>query len=153
MLMFIRHNTDKIVICIVVLIFLVAVGYQPAYRLNSKMPSGFFPDDNHSARSSVDSKIAWAYWETAQMDIQWKWGYAHSLPADPPEEFRIDAPALGPAGSDPAVRLMYWRRLQQVWPLADTWKKEYGWRLDWLSHPLAAIVGWIKNTAERTFGY
>jgi hypothetical protein len=151
--MFIRHNSDKVLIGIVVLIFFVAVGYQPEYRLNSKMPSEFFREDRHSPNSFADRKIAWAYWETAEMDIQWKWGYARPLPADPPPEFRIDAAALGPAASNPALRLMYWRRLQEVWPLPDTWKKEYGWRLDWLSHPLTSIAEWIKNTGERMFSY
>lgn len=151
--MFIRHNTDKVLIAIVALIFFVAIGYQPEYRLSAKMPPGFFREDARSSRSAAEQKIAWAYWETAQMNIQWKWGYAHSLPADPPPEFRIDAAALGPAAADPALRFMYWRRLQQVWPLSDTWKKEYTWRLDWLNHPLTSIAESIKNTAQRIFSH
>ena len=48
---------------------------------------------------TLEQRIAWAYWESAQMDIQWKYPHGHPLPADPPAEFRIDAYSRSGCGS------------------------------------------------------
>src|SRR5215467_8556708 len=127
--MFFRHSSHKLLIPLVAVFILFVLSYRPKYQLRSEMPSEFFPERAATTQNSVDQKIAWAYWETAQMDVQWKYGHGHPLPTDPPAEFRISATALGPAASDPAIRILYWRRLQQVWVFPETWNKVY--ELDW----------------------
>jgi hypothetical protein len=102
------------------------------YHLRTEMPAAFFQVDTNSKRPSLDERIAWAYWETAVMEVQWKYGYYHPLPPDPPAEFRIDATALGPDAADPATRMLYWHRLQRIWYLSETWQRDSGWEFGWL---------------------
>src|SRR5713101_4314668 len=135
--MFVRRHTDKLLIPIGLGILLILLSYHPKHHLRAEMPPGFFHEETRS-KKSPDEKIAWAYWESAQMDIQWKYPYSHPLPADPPPEFRIDAAALGPMATDPAVRLLYWHRLQQAWFLPESWNSDYGWSLDWTGSPIQA---------------
>src|SRR5436190_15122053 len=143
--MFFRHNTDKLFIPFIIVIVLLVLSYRPKYHLRSEMPEAFFVQENASARPSAEQRIAWAYWENAQMDIQWKYAHGRPLPLDPPADFQVSAKALGPDASDPARRLLYWHRLQQLWNLPETWKKEYEFDWSWLSGPAAAIVYWIRR--------
>ena len=149
--MFVRNHTDKLLIPIAALILLVVISYRPKYHLQSEMPSGFFHQEQKSSKPSLDQKIAWAYWENAQMNIQWRYVYGHPLPVDPPPEFQVDAKALGPAASDPGTRMMYWHRLEQVWPLPETWAKDYEWDFGWLGDPAVSGAQWIKGEFERLF--
>src|SRR3989442_15514656 len=103
--MFYRRHSDKLIIPIIIIVVLIASSYRAKYHLQTQMPAGFFNENN--SRNPTDEKIAWAYWETALMEVQWKYGYSHPLPADPPPEFQIDGRALGPAASDPATRTLY----------------------------------------------
>ena len=148
--MFFRHNSHKLVIPLAVIIFLLVVSYQPKYHLRANMPEGFFPQEAHTSKPSLDEKIAWAYWENAQMDIQWKYSHGHPLPQDPPADFQISAKALGPTASDQATRMLYWHRLQQVWSLPETWDKVYEFDWKWMSDPFAGIGEWFK---DRTSTY
>jgi hypothetical protein len=143
--MFFRHNTDKLFIPFVVVIVLLVLSYRPKYRLRSEMPAAFFLQENASPKPSLEQKIAWAYWENAQMDIQWKYSHGHALPLEPPVEFQVSAKALGPDASDPATRLLYWHRLQQLWPLPETWKKEYEFDWSWMHDPAATVGDWIRG--------
>jgi hypothetical protein len=143
--MFFRHNTDKLFIPFVVVIVLLVLSYRPKYRLRSEMPAAFFLQENASAKPSLEQKIAWAYWENAQMDIQWKYSHGRALPLEPPAEFQVSAKALGPGASDPATRLLYWHRLQQLWNLPETWKKEYEFDWSWMHDPAATVGDWIRG--------
>jgi hypothetical protein len=149
--MFITRRTDKLIIPFILVIALFASSYRAKYHLRTEMPSGFFERENKSQKPSLEQKIAWAYWESAVMDVQWKYPYSHSLPTDPPAEFRVDASALGPKASDPATRDLYWRQLQRVWNEPDTWKKDYGWDFSWVSDPVASGGDWLRNTADHVF--
>jgi len=150
--MFYRHSTDKLIYPIIGLVILFFVSYRPAYRLRPDMPQAFFPArEPCGPKRSVQQKIACAYWDSAQMNIQWKHPYEHSLPVDAPPEFSIDAPALGPAASAPETRQLYWHRLQQVWYLPETWKKQYEFSLGWASDPLNAGGQWLKDSLSRMF--
>lgn len=116
------------------------------------MPPEFLPTTataQSAAKRSVDQKIAWAYWESAQMDIQWKYPHGKTLPVDPPAEFRIDARALGVDAADPAMRQLYWRRLQQVWYMPETWEKQYEWDWSWAGDPFTSGGQWLKEQMER----
>ena len=149
--MFFRHHSDKILIPIIFGVALFATSYRGRYHLKTEMPAAFFAQDEKSKQPSLEQKIAWAYWDSAQMEIQWRYPYSHPLPPDPPAEFQVNAKALGPAASDPATRLLYWHRLQRVWYSPEIWQKDYGWDFGWLSDPLAAGGTWLKNTADRLF--
>jgi len=147
--MFFRRNTDKLFIPVLAVVVLLFLSYRPKYHLRSEMPTAFFPEQTASGRPSLDEKIAWAYWENALMDIQWKYPHGLTLPIDPPTEFLISAKALGPGATDPATRLLYWGRLQQIWYLPETWKKEYEFDWTWLSSPVDSIGDWIHNHTPR----
>jgi hypothetical protein len=147
--MFFRHSTDKLIIPVIIVIVLLVLSYKPKYHLRAEMPDAFFQQEKGSEKPSVEQKIAWAYWETAQMNIQWKYGHGRPLPVDPPPEFQISAKALGPGASDRATRLLYWRRLQEVWYLPETWKKDYEFDWSWLSDPGAGIGEWFRGHTPR----
>jgi hypothetical protein len=134
--MFFHRQTDVLFIPIILLFLLfVFVGgshREGRYHLRTEMPAAFFQVDTNAKRPSIEERIAWAYWETAVMEIQWKYGYYHPLPSDPPAEFQIDARALGPEAADPATRMLYWHRLQRIWYLSETWQRDSGSEFSWL---------------------
>jgi hypothetical protein len=148
---FYRRRIDKLLIPIMLLVVLIASSYRAKYHLRNEMPGGFFQEETKSKTPALDKKIASAYWERALMEVQWKYGYSHSLPPNPPEEFQINAAALGEVAADPATRMLYWHRLQQIWYSPETWKKEYGWDLTWFRDPLTSGAEWIKGEASRLF--
>ena len=94
----------------------------------------------------IEQKIACAYWDSAQMNIQWKYPHEHPLPVDAPPEFGIDAPALGPAASAPATRDLYWHRLRQVWYVAGDMERNV--RMELGLGQRSAELG--RSVAERT---
>ena len=150
--MFFRHSYDKLIYPFVIIAVLVAISYRPAYRLNPDMPRGFFAGDGPGGpKQSVEQKIACAYWDSAQMNIQWKYPHGHPLPIEAPPEFRIDAPALGPTASAPATREIYWHHLQQIWYAPETWKETYEWTSGWASDPLNSAGEWLKETVGKLF--
>lgn len=152
--MFFRHSYDKLIYPLVLFALLVAVSYRPKYHLRGDMPPDFFPasaSKTTSAQRSLDQRVAWAYWESAQMDIQWKYPHGQTLPSDPPPEFHVDAKALGPAASDPATRQLYWRRLQSVWYARETWQEQYEWDMSWASDPVSSAGHWLQEAGSRLF--
>ena len=151
--MFFRSNSDKLVYPLIVIAVLVIISYRPKYRLRADMPAQFFSDGNASDGRSpgLEKKIAWAYWESAQMNVQWKYPYQHPLPADPPPEFKVDAQALGSSASDAATRTLYWRRLQEIWSLPDAWNKDYEWDWGWVSDPITSAGQWIHDRVDKWF--
>lgn len=153
--MFYRHSFDKLIYPSLAFFILLAVSYHSKYRLRSEMPETFFSDhaDNQNQRrkASLEKRIAWAYWESAQMNIQWEYPHGSTLPADPPPEFRVEASALGPDASDPVLRALYWHRLQEVWPLPEAWKQKYEFSLDWAGDPIVSASQWLKDRVDRWF--
>jgi hypothetical protein len=150
--MFFRHHSDKIILPIIFVIVLFASSYRGKYHLKSDMPAAFFGENLPSKKTSLDEKIARAYWKSAQMNIQWRYPYSSPLPPDPPAIFQVNAPDLEPSASNPATRLLYWQHLQRVWYSPEIWQKDYAWDFSWISDPLAAGGTWLKNTTERSLG-
>ena len=150
--MFYRHHVDKLIFPFLAIVFLLILSYQPNYHLRSTMPVEFYPGavPNEAPIPDKDGRIAWAYWESAQMSVQWKYGHAHPLPSNPPSEFHVDIPILGPAASDPAVRLFYWHRLRLVWNSPSVWQKDYAWNFGWIRDPLDSIGEWIRDSVRRS---
>ncbi len=95
--MFFRSHLDKLVYPVIAVVLLLIVSYRPKYHLRANMPAGFFSETNStpSQRRWLEQRIASAYWESAQMDVQWKYPYSHPLPPDPPPEFKIDFTGTG----------------------------------------------------------
>src|SRR5438874_11506794 len=149
--MFFRHHVDKLIYPVIVLVIVVLICYRPTYHLRAEMPDAFFSQGGNGQASSREQKIAWAYWESAQMDVQWKYPHGRPLPVDPPPEFRIDALALGPAASDPVVRLFYWHRLRDAWYSPEIWKTDYEWNFGWTSDPLGSAGQWLKEVISKLF--
>lgn len=144
--MFFRHSTDKWLLLMVGAVVLTLVSYHATYHLRGDMPPGFFrPTASNLEQRLLEQKIARAYWESAQNDVQWKYPHGHPLPGEPPPEFRISTQALGLTASDPAVRLVYWHRLQEVWYLPEIWKEQYEWDWGWASDPVASTGQWVKD--------
>jgi hypothetical protein len=150
--MFLRHGYDKLIYPLVAFGLLLGVCYRPVYRLRPSMPAGFFSEVSTGkthTRSPAET-IAWAYWESALMDIQFKHPHGHTLPEDPPAEFRVDT-ALGPAASDPVSRQLYWQRLRAVWSEPQIWTQQYEWDFAWASDPLTSGSEWLKDHMDRWF--
>lgn len=146
--MFFRHHSDKLIYPLLLLVLFVILSYRSTYHLSPEMPKDFFPQPV-AQKHSFEEKIAWAYWESAQMDIQWKYPHGHLLPVDAPPEFRIHAQALGPP--DPVTRAYYWRRLQEVWSSPEAWEKKYEWSWAWAGDPLSSAGEWLRDHADRWF--
>jgi hypothetical protein len=146
--MFMRHHTDKLIYPIILLVLVIFISYRPKYRLRPDMPAAFFPVTAAIDKNGIQNRIARGYWESARMDIQWKYAYGHALPADAPPEFRFDAKALGPTACDDATRALYWHRLQQVWSSPEAWKQNYEWDWSWTSDPFTSASEWLHNHAD-----
>jgi len=151
--MFFRHHTDKLIYPLLVVVLLTVVSYRPTYHLRREMPDSFFTSSasDSTPKRALDKKIASAYWESAQRNIQWRYPHGHPLPPDAPAEFNVDVRALAGNASDPTTRALYWHRLQQVWPLPEAWNKRYEWDWSWVSDPLASSSQWMKDTWQRWF--
>ncbi|SRR6266496_1430750 len=151
--MFYRRAIDKLFIVIIGLVILVVISYHPKYHLRNDMPPGFFKPTTASedTKHSLEQRVAWAYWESAVMDVQWKYTRGRPLPPEPAREFHVNAEALGPAASDPGTRQLYWHRLQEVWFQPDTWTSSYEWDWGWASDPLASAGSWLRYQADRLF--
>ena len=147
--MFFRHSTDKLIYPLIAVAALFFVSYRPHYHLRKQMPSAFFQKQEGHERS-LEERVAWAYWESAQMDVQFQYAYGHPLPMDPPPQFHVDAKVLGPAATDPATRKHYWELLQRIWSTPEAWEKSYEWDWSWVSDPVSSAAEWLRNVARET---
>lgn len=146
--MFYRRHVDKLLIPIILGLLFIVASYQGKYHLRSEMPAAFFAENSRSSSSARDKQIAGAYWKVARAEIQWRYGYGQVLPTDPPPQFQIDDRSLG-VTADPSARLLYWRRLQEIWYLPEAWTKDYGWDFTWVADPLTSAASWLKEQTER----
>ncbi len=144
--MYFRHHTDKLIYPIIVLLFLLWISYRPKYHLRPEMPTAF--PVVGGGKNDLQRRIAGAYWQSALTDVQWKYAYGHSLPFDPPLEFRADVKALGPVASDESLRVLYWHRLQQLWTSPEAWTKSYEWDWSWVSDPFTSASEWLHHNAD-----
>jgi hypothetical protein len=165
--MFRRHRSDKLLYPLLIAFILIIISYRTSYRLRPEMPAVFYSESApYSSQPRIDLKrsktpnlpnrelqreIAMAYWRVAQTNVQYKFSYGHPLPGDIPAEFSIAPGALGPNASDPAIRLFYWRRLQEVWFLPEIWNKNHEWDWSWVGDPISSGAQWIKDFVDRWF--
>jgi len=141
-MLFKKQKFDWLLVALLALGLFLYGSYQPRFRLCSAMPADFL--DEPLVRSvqmpGPEARIASAYWSCLANNIQWQYGYGHTLPADPPPAFTT-MEASGLAAEDAATRIRYWRRAQHVWYLPSAWQKDYEWNFDW-------TTDWIQDGGE-----
>jgi hypothetical protein len=137
-----RRKSDWALVAFLTLGFFLYASYQPRFRLRAEMPPEFIdaPLTGSFSRPNGEEKIARAYWSCLVDNIQWKYGYGHTLPVDPPLDFTaVEGPGLTPEGA--ANRARYWRKVQHVWYLPIAWQKNYEWDFNW-------TTDWIQTGGE-----
>jgi hypothetical protein len=120
----------------VLLILAIYRSSSPVVRLRMEPPRAFFDESPRSTtkQNAKEEQLARAYWDIAVRDIETKYGFGSTLPADPPDSFQVAE--KGPAGAaskvDAAARTRYWEKLREVWPRPDSWERTSDWNLDWI---------------------
>ncbi len=142
--MFLRRKLDKLVIPVLAAGIFVYASYRPRFRLRAEMPPEYMELSSQHGSKVAQENLARAYWKCAVTEIQWKYGYGHRLPADPPTDF---TPALGGNRStaDSATRDRYWHRLQQAWYVPSNRTKAYEWDFSWLTGWITAAGDWLSE--------
>ena len=169
-MLFKRQKFDWILVALLALGLFIYASYQPRFRLRPTMPADFIdlqqddlqqdkrPAASFSHQPRQEEKIARAYWNCLVEDIQWKYGYGHILPVNPPPEFTDMDEADPPGQSDPdppqpklsqsqlskeeaANRVRYWRKAQHAWLLPTAWQKDYEWDFSWTTN-------WLSDGAD-----
>jgi len=146
-----RHD----IIALVVLVILVALyaSIRSEFRLRPTMPVEFFDASKVPAeKRAAEKRIAEAYWKCAVTQIQWRYGYAHRLPEEPPPDFLVPAADAGSAAEDSAVRARYWQNLRGVWGLSTVWHQQYEWNTNVLTESLQSAGQWLESLMRRIVG-
>lgn len=134
-----------------IVILAIYLSSSPVLRLRAKPPTGFFdnsPSWNTQRRARGD-QLARAYWDIAVSDIATKYGFRSTLPADPPDSFKVEENARPgtTAKVDPEARARYWEKLREAWPRPESWEQTSDWNLDWirnqLDQGLRAVRDWL----------
>lgn len=149
----VHRKYDVAIIIGIVLVLLSLASFRSEFRLQSEMPKEFF-DSTHVPREKRNSeeKIAKAYWGCAVKEVQWKYGYAHRLPDDPPAEFILSPADVGPIAKDETVRRYYWQKLRSTWNLSSAWKNQ--WELSFFTFRQSLRTGgdWWKELVRSIVG-
>jgi hypothetical protein len=152
--MAVHRRYDIMAIVAIVLCVVAYASLRSEFRLRPRMPVEFFDASQVAAdRRVAEEKIARAYWKCAVTQVQWKYGYAHRLPEEPPDEFAITSEEAGVAARDSAVRARYWQRLRGVWGVSAVWHKEYEWNTISLRESLQSAGDWLGRTMRRITGW
>jgi hypothetical protein len=121
---------------VVLLMLAIYLSSSPVVRLRVKPPDAFFDESPGLTvkQNAREDQLARAYWDIAVQDIETKYGFGTTLPADPPDSFQVAE--KGPPGAaskvDAAARTRYWEKLREVWPRSDSWERTSDWNLDWI---------------------
>lgn len=139
---------------VAIVVFILAyASFRAEFRLHERMPAEFFDASRVPANQRVsEEKIARAYWKCAVTQVQWKYGYAHRLPDDPPDEFQVTTEEAGAAAHDSAVRARYWQKLREVWVISGVWDEQYKWDTIVLRQSLQSAGQWLESTMRRITG-
>ncbi len=152
--MAVHRRYDIIAIVIAVICIAGYASFRSEFRLRRDMPREFF--DGTTVRAQVrapEERVAKAYWNRAVMEVQWKYGYAHRLPEEPPAEFAVTEEEAGSAAYDPALRAHYWQRLRQVWTVSSVWQEKFEWNTISLRQSLQSAGAWLELQMRRIIGY
>ncbi|MCU1297118.1 MAG: hypothetical protein JWO91_1396 [Acidobacteriaceae bacterium] len=152
-IMTVHRKHDVTVIVAFVVCVVIYASFRSELRLRPEMPLEFFNGSRIAPeKRASEEKIAKAYWDCAVKQVQWKYGYAHRLPDEPPPEFLISSHEIGPAANDEAVRQRYWQRLREIWNVPSAWRTRYEWSSvslreslrsggDWWGHLVRSVMG------------
>jgi hypothetical protein len=151
--MLVNRKFDVTAIAVLALGVAAYAAFQPRLRLRPDMPPEFFDAAGVTlAKKAADRKLAEAYWKCAVTEIQWKYGYAHRLPDDPPAEFSLTVSQVGVAANDESSRIRYWQKVRQVWFLPSVWKEDYGLDLSSMKRSFESAGGWLEDRMWRLTG-
>ena len=141
-MLFKKQKFDWIMVALFALGLFLYGSYQPRFRLSSAMPADFVdtPLAGPSQKLGPEAKIASAYWSCLANNIQWQYGYGHTLPSDPPPDFTA-IHISGIASEDTTTRIRYWHKAQHVWYLPTAWQKQYEWNFNW-------TTDWVQDGGE-----
>lgn len=130
---------DKLLVFAVPVALFIYASTRPVTQLSPDMPRSFVDPPRHASATAraAEERAAQAYWDCTVTLIQWKYTYGSPLPEYPPDDFEIGALAGATPKADQESRARYWRRLQKVWNLPDTWISSRGWSTRWLTDPLS----------------
>jgi hypothetical protein len=142
----VRRKYDIAIIIGIVLVLLLLASFRSEFRLQAEIPKEFF-DSTRVPREkrSSEQKIARAYWDCAVKEVQWKYGYAHRLPDDPPAEFLLSPADVGPIAKDETVRRFYWQKLRATWNLSSAWKNQWELSFSTFRQSLRTGGDWWKE--------
>lgn len=148
------HRRLDIVALVALVVCVVAyTSFRSEFRLRARMPVGFFDGSRVPAdERKSEERIASAYWRCAVTQVQWKYGYAHRLPDEPPDEFAVTTEEAGAAANDSVRRIRYWQRLREIWNVPDMWKEQYEWHPIALKDSLQSAGDWLGRLMRRTTG-
>ena len=147
--MAVHRRYDILAIILLILLLLAYASFRSEFRLQAAMPQEFFEASRVPAQSRQgEERIARAYWNCAVTQIQWKYGYAHRLPEEPPAEFVANVRDA----SAPAVRLRYWQKLRDVWTVSAVWHREYEWNTISLNESIQSAGQWMERHMRRIIG-
>ena len=99
-MLFKKQKFDWTMVGLLALGLFLYVSYQPRFRLIFAMPADFVdePLAGPSQKPHPEAKIASAYWSCLANNIQWQYGYGHTLPSDPPPDFTTSIHPAQPRG-------------------------------------------------------
>jgi len=150
----VHRRYDIIAIIALVILVVLYASLRSEYRLTATMPVEFFDASRMPAeKRAAEKRIAEAYWKCAVSQIQWRYGYAHRLPDEPPAEFSVTASEAGSAANDSAIRTRYWQKLRGVWDVSTVWHKQYEWNTISLTQSLQSAGQWLESHMRRIVGY
>jgi hypothetical protein len=152
--MAVHRRYDIVAILVIVLCVVAYASFRSEFRLRAQMPAEFFDASRVPADKRVsEERIARAYWKCAVTQIQWKHGYAHRLPDEPPDEFAVTTEEAGPAANDSAARARYWQKLREVWGVPEVWHEQYEWDTISVKESLQSAGEWLERHLRRIVGY
>ena len=153
--MIVNRRVDRLFILIFPIGIFVFLSVRPVMRLTADPPSQYLqPDPTWKAeRRAVEEELARGYWKSGVEAVQWEYGYGATLPASPPDDFRIQGNGQQSQGldRDPATRLRYWARFRQAWILPESWERAYGWDMGWIPKSIVAVHDWFMEYWQRLF--
>jgi hypothetical protein len=151
--MAVQRRYDIIAIVVVVILIALYASIRSEFRLREAMPVEFFDASRVPAeKRAAEQKVAEAYWKCAVTQIQWRYGYAHRLPEEPPAEFSVTAAEAGSAAQDSAARARYWQKLRGVWGVSTVWHQQYEWNTISLTQSLQSAGQWLESHMRRIVG-
>ena len=148
-----KRKYDVLAVIALVLGVLAIASFRSEFRLHATMPPEFFDAKRVAGeKRASEERIARAYWKCAVTQVQWKYGYAHRLPEQPPQEFALNESELGLLARDEAARRYYWHQLRTVWAVSGVWQNH--WEFSFVAFRQSMQTGgeWWKELVRSIVG-